>query len=155
MLSKHLKVSAYLIILLVLVPYFFCVTGALCQIFGEPRAIILNSEGRGYDMLYVHDRGSYGATWLSYHREKDVTIYTDFVGDRWLISQGSIAQWSINDRSLLQEDRKINGYIYLRYYNVVGKLLDEGRESHGIVDYQDKFVSKGKIYNNGGSEVWK
>ena len=154
-LSKHLKVPAYLIILLVLIPYFFCVTGASYQIFDHPRAITLNSEGRLYDMLYVHDQGSYGAKWLSYHREKDVTIYTDFVGDRWLISQGGISPRFINDHSLHREAIKIKGYIYLRYYNVVDKLLDEGRESHDIANHQDKFIGKGKIYANGGSEVWK
>ena len=43
---------------------------------------------------------------------------------------------------------------YLRYYNIGGKILDKGEE-HNMTEYQDKFVGKNKIYNNGGSEVWK
>ena len=58
--------------------------------------------------------------------------------------------------SLCEEDKKISGYIYLRYYNVVdGKLLDAGYKSHNITEYQDKFISKGKIYANGGSEIYR
>jgi uncharacterized membrane protein len=58
------QLRAYLIILLVLIPYFLCVTGIMYNIFGVPRAIILNSEGEQYDLMYVHDQEGYGARWL-------------------------------------------------------------------------------------------
>jgi uncharacterized membrane protein len=55
------------------------------------------------------------------------------------------------------KDKKIEeGYIYLRYYNVVdGKLLDWQNEKHNMTEYQDKFVGKSKIYSTGGSEIWR
>jgi uncharacterized membrane protein len=148
------EVGAYLIILLVLIPYFFCVTGVMYNIFGVPRAIILNSEGEQYNTMYIHDQESYGAKWLRDNGElKNTMIYTDFVGGLRPLSQAGILEY--DSYSLLVEDRKINGYIYLRYYNVVdGKLLDMNIKKHNITEYQDKFVGKGKIYNNGGSEVW-
>lgn len=147
---------AYLIILLVLIPYFFfCATGVAHQMFGVPHTIILNSEGRQYDTLYVHDQESYGAKWLRNNGELENTmIYTDSIGGGRLISQAGIRRY---DRySLLEEDKKINGYIYLRYYNVVdGKLLDRQKEEHNITEYQDKFAGKSKIYGNGGSEIYR
>ena len=149
------EVRAYLIILLVLIPYFFCVTGVTYQMFGYPRAITLNSEGKQYDLFYVHDQESYGAKWLRDNGELENTmIYIDTAGGGRLKSQAGIRQY--DSRSLFEEDKKIDGYIYLRYYNVVdGKLLDRQHEEHDITEYQDKFGGVSKVYNNGGSEVWR
>ena len=152
------EVRAYFIILLVLIPYFFCVTGVMYNMFDVPRQITLNSEGAQYDTMYVHDQESYGAKWLANHAEqKNIRIYTDFVGDKRLISQAGFSHRVIDRWTLMDErDRKIKGYIYLRYYNVVnGKLLDAQYEEHNITEYSDKFVGKGKGYNNGGAEIWK
>ena len=148
----------YLIILLVLIPYFLCVTGVTQQIFGFHHEIMLNSEGEPYDRYYVHDQESYSAMWLANNAEqKNIRIYTDRVGDKRLISQAGFSSRVIDRRTLTDErDRKIKGYIYLRYYNVVnGKLLDWQSEAHNITEYSDKFTGKSEIYNNGGSEIWK
>ena len=151
------QVRAYLIILLVLIPYFLCVTGVMYNIFGVPRAITLNSEGEQYDRIYVHDQESYGAKWLANNAEQQNTrIYTDLVGDRRLMSQAGfyrgIDRWTLMD----ERDIEIKGYIYLRYHTVVkGKLLDAQGEEHNITEYSDKFAGKNKLYNNGGTEIWK
>jgi uncharacterized membrane protein len=149
------QVRTYLIILLVLIPYFFCVTGVMYNMFGVPRQITLNSEGEQYDTVYVHDQESSGAKWLGDEGELENTkIYSDALGGIRLTSQAGIRGY--DTRSLPEEHKKINGYIYLRYYNVVNdKLLDRRYEEHDIAEYQDKFVGKNKIYNNGGSEVWR
>ena len=154
--ENGLQVWAYLIILLVLVPYFLCATGVMYNIFGVPRPVILNSEGEDqYDIYYVSDQESYGAKWLRDNGElKNTRIYTDSVGGNRLLSQAGILEY--DPYSLFVEDIKINGYIYLRYYNEVdGKLLDWNIEKHNITEYQDKFVRKGKIYSNGGSEIYR
>ena len=154
-LSRHSKVRAYFIILLVLIPYFFCCTGVMYNLLSVPRAIILNSEGEQYDLMYVHDQEIYSVRWLRDNGElEDTMTYTDTAGGGILKSQALI--WQYDTHSLFDEDRKINGYIHLRYYNVVdGKLLDNHYEEQNITEYQDKFVGKKKIYNNGGSEIWK
>ena len=154
-LSRHSKVRAYFILLLVLIPYFFCCTGVMYNLLGVPRAIILNSEGEQYDLMYVHDQESYSARWLRDNGELENTmIYTDISGGGILKSQAGIQRY--DSTSLLDEDRKINGYIYLRYYNVFdGKLLDMKYEEHNITEYSNKFAGKGKIYNNGGAEIWR
>ena len=153
------EVRAYFIILLVLIPYFLCVSGVMYQVFGVPQAIILNSEGEQYDRLYVHDQECYGAKWLKVHGEDKTRVYTDFWGKYRLISQSQVSftSNSIDRRSLL-EHKKIKGYIYLRYYNVVnGKLT--GRSSgtfynYNLTEYDDVFIVRNRIYNNDGSEVY-
>ena len=148
------QVRAYLIILLVLIPYFFCVTGVMYNLFGVPRAITLNSEGKLYDLMYVHDQESYGAKWLRDKGElEDIKVYTDKISRGRLTSQAGIQRC---DSYSLFIDKKIEGHIYLGYYNVVDeKLLDMQNEEHNITEYQDKFVGKNKIYDNGGSEIYK
>ena len=152
------QVRTYLIILLVLIPYFLSVTGVTYQMFGYPRQIILNSEGEQYDTMYVHDQESYGAKWLKVHSEGKTKVYTDFYGKYRLVSQASFSSKLI-DRSSLLEHKKIKGCIYLRYYNVVnGKLT--GRSSgtfynYNLTEYNDVFVGRNKIYNNGGSVMYK
>ena len=153
--EKASEGRAYLIILLVLIPYFLCVTGVMYNIFGVPRAIILNSEGEEqYARMYVHDQESYAAKWLSYHRSKDVKIYTDYRGQMRLTSQGKISNKEI-DLGLLVEHKKTAGYIYLRYDNVIkGRLIGADFKYYNITEYSNIF-DKNKIYNNGGSEVYR
>ena len=150
------QVRAYFIILLVLIPYFFCVTGVTHQMFGVRNAIILNSEGKQYDMLYVHDQESYGARWLRSNADEKTRIYTDLFGGHWLSSQGMVRS-SIYDPSFIEDKEAIgDGYIFLRYVNVVDrKLLDRGIQWHNLTEYDHLFVERNKIYDNDGSQVWR
>jgi uncharacterized membrane protein len=154
--------QAYFIILLVLIPYFLCVSDVAYNIAGVPRMILLNSEGEQYDMLYVHDQESYGAKWInkSVNREKN-KVYGDVYSNMRLRSQGGIR--SSTYAKLLIEDKKdlkkgyiyLGYYIYLRYTGVVDKkLLDADFQWHNMTEYSHLFVEKNKIYNNGGSEVY-
>lgn len=65
------------------------------------------------------------------------------------------------NRNFFKNNKTIKkGYIYLRYQNVVdGKVEPEyGRSKEIFVpisDYSLLFVGNNKVYNNGGSEVWK
>ena len=157
-LSKHLKVQPYLIILLVLIPYFLCVTGVTYNIFGVPHSILLNSEGEQFDELYVHDQESFCAKWLKVHSQDKTGVYTDFHGRFGLLSQAGFSPNSVNWYNLVHHE-KIDGYIYLRYYNVVNtKLVGCNKSSviftsYNLTEYDDVFVEKNNIYNNGGSEV--
>jgi uncharacterized membrane protein len=160
MISKGLKVRAYLIILLVLIPYFLCVTGVTYQIFGYPRAITLNSEGEQYDTLYLHDQESGSMKWLKKYSDSKTIVYTDFYGRFALKSQAGFSSKLIDYHHLVQH-RKVDGYIYLRYYNVVNdKLVGRNKSSHiftsyNLTEYDDVFVGRNNIYNNGGSEVYR
>ena len=158
-LSKYLKVRAYLIILLILIPYFFCISGVTYQILGHPRAITLNSENYSECNSYVHDQEIYAAKWLKDYDGSKLRIYSDHFGGIRLISQGMLAP-NLVDNSLLKrlsENKKIEGYIYLRYCNVVdGKL--SGTDYlllYNMTEYSDVFIKKNKIYANGGSEIYR
>lgn len=158
MILRGLKVRAYLIILLMLIPYFFCVTGVMYQMFGVPRAIILNSEGEQYMSLCTHDQEGYSAKWLKKYGEGNLRIYTDRYGCGRVANYDSKISRSLVNSFSLTENRTCNGYIYLRYPNVVnGKLLTSGQNAvyKNISEYSHQFVGKSKIYANGGSEVYK
>ncbi|HJH25573.1 MAG TPA: hypothetical protein C5S37_02110, partial [Methanophagales archaeon] len=147
------QVWTYLIILLVLIPHFFCVTGVMYNIFGVPRAFTLNSEGEQYDRLYVHDQDSYGAKWLKNYMDPRDKIAADYFGSNIFMSQ-TISR-GLTKGGVLFKYKQIKGYIYLRYVNVVnGKLQERSAQWHNLTDYSDVFIEKGKIYDNGGSEVW-
>jgi uncharacterized membrane protein len=125
------------------------------NIFGVPRAIILNSEGKSYDASYVHDQESYSAKWLKENIDSKSRIYTDDKARTRLRSQGRISV-SLVDVSSLIEHRECNGYIWLRYYNVINRKLAGPRYStYNLSGYSHQFIGKSKIYSNGGSEVWK
>ncbi len=146
--AKYLKLRPYWVLLVVLIPYFLCTTGAMTQVFGFPRVITLNSEGPLYQM-YIFDGESSAAKWIGEYGEEGVTIYTSAHAQDMLLSQGGIPY--LQTRSTLisrsQENRVIGGYIYLEYL----LLGDEGL----VAKYPDTFAEKGKIYNSGRSEIYK
>ena len=152
--QNALQVRAYLVILLVLIPYFFCVTGVTYQMFGYPRQITLNSEGKRYDILYIHDQDSYGAKWLGDYAAERQKMYADFYGSRRLLSQGKIVSPLYSFNWLLKPE-KIDGYIYLRHHNVVnGKLVNPYTGVYNMTDYQDLFLEKNEIYDSGCSKIY-
>jgi len=147
------EVRAYLIILLVLIPYFFCSTGVMYNIFCVPRAITLNSEGENYDSMYVHDQDSYGAKWLKSNTDERAKIYADFYSDRRLVSQGKITPSLIN-YYWLRNPVSVDGYIYLRYHNIVnGKLVNPYTGAYNMTDYQSIFLEKNEIYDSGCTKI--
>jgi|GEM_PF-444295 len=159
---KHIKIRPFLVILLVLVPYFMCTTGSLYQIYGIPNKVTLNSEGDSYDCGYIHDQESYGSRWLARHAEQEKTIYTTPYGIETLFSQGKISPDQCYGYITSHYERygKINGYIYLRYLNVVNNeilvysLLYKRLERHHMEEYSGMLTEKNRIYTNGGSDVF-
>ena len=154
------QVRTFLTILLILIPYFLCVTGVIYNISGIPRAIILNSEGEHYDIMYIHDQESCGAKWLRNNVDEKVKVDTDYYGRFGLVSQAGFPPESIRWYRLVCHE-KIDGHIYLRYQNVVNnELVGRNKSSHiftyyDLAEYDDIFMAKDNIYSNGGSEVWK
>ncbi len=154
------EVRAYLIILLILIPYFLFYSGAIHQLFGAPSSITLNSVGKVYEQEYLHDQESCSAKWLKSYGEKNaiVSVINNFVR-RKLISQGDFSLQSV-EGSLFPRHKKIEGYLYLGHNNVVNdKFITKrpifNRTEFNRSDYTDVFVKMNEIYDNGGSEVWK
>jgi uncharacterized membrane protein len=154
--KNTLQGRAYFIILLVLIPYFLCITGAMYNISGDRDSIILNSEGGGYEWAYVHDQESCALKWFgNYAHVKGQKIYlAGFQGYGRVRSQGGIWKESI-DTGSFSADKEITGYIYLGYYNIIYGKVRDSTGAHFMSEYSDKFVGKKRIYDNGGSEVWR
>jgi uncharacterized membrane protein len=154
--NKGSQVRAYLIILLVLIPYFLFVTGAMYQICGAPIAYTLNSEGEAHDREYVHDSESCGAKWLKAYSEMGAMIYALGVGRLKLVSQGKIPMGKIDVHSFPMHKKLREGwYIYLCYNNVVkGKLMVEGMPCN-MTEYSDMFIGKSKVYSSGSAEIYR
>jgi uncharacterized membrane protein len=155
--EKGLQVRAYLIILLILIPYFLFQTGAMYQICGAPVSINLNSEGKGYDLEFVHDSESYAAKWLAMNSEKNIQIYTaDWFGQLGLISQGKISPQRIWGSIFSEHKQLKEGYIYLSYNNVIKeKLVTIDYVTYNMTEYSDMFVGKSKVYNSGCAEIYR
>lgn len=151
----HIR-QRYLVVLAVLIPYIICSTGMMYQVFGNFQEITLNSEGMSYDTVFVHDQESCSAKWIKYYVNSEAKMYVDYFGGLWLSSQGMIP-FSIYDPSFIEDKTAIgDGYIFLRYVNVVNKkLLQSGPKWNNLTDYEHLFVDRSKIYDNCGSQVWK
>lgn len=164
-LSKKLKLPGKLsedmklvFLLLVIIFYFMCTTGTMYQFFDVDRSISLNSHGKEYDDIFIHDQEIYGAKWLKNHMLENKTINTDYLGRFRVIIGGFIDphQRSVDNNITKQY---LDSYIYLRYYNVVDKrILVFNSESNitnvPLESYDYKFKGKDRIYDNDGTQIF-
>lgn len=155
--AKYVRLKPRWLLTTVLVLYFLCTSGALYQVTGTPSAFTLNSEGNSYDLYYINDEEGNSAKWLGEKMEPEKRIYTDYSGSNRLLTQGSIPYGSSSHIvSFLKENRELDGYIYLRRYNVVnGKFLIRQTISQEIGEDWQRLSAEDKIYANGGSELWR
>ena len=148
-LSKYIRVKPYLLILLVMIPYFFCVSGLMYQVFGYPRDITLNSQERLHTNMYISDAESYAAKWVEQYNEEEAKIYVNGFSREILLSQGKIPYHQVSTGlvSRYEEGKEIDGYIWLRYVD----MIDGGL----VTEYPAIFAGKSKIYANGSSETYR
>jgi uncharacterized membrane protein len=160
---KTKEIQPYIILLLVLIPYYFCVTGVTYQMFGFPRSVILNERGETSDFLIVHDQEVIGAKWLNHNctnvqdnETKNIVVHTDYFGDVRILSGWDISNQPLISKSFFLDNNIVtDGYIYLRYTNVVSKrVYPYWLMNQDIEDLCHLYINKAEIYNNGGSEIW-
>jgi uncharacterized membrane protein len=150
------QVRVYVIILLVLIPYFLCVTNVIYNMAGVPRSILLNSKGENYEILYIHDEEVIAANWLNENNVNALAIYGDS-GAPWRLDlECEVGKKPTKRRDFFAKNMTIdNGYIYLRHLNVVeGKVNIAFNIVKEITGYLHLFVVKNEIYDNGYSEIW-
>lgn len=151
--ARYLRLPAYMVILLILMPYFMCTSGTMYQMFGIDKEVILNSEGRPYEQYFIHDQESYAARWLGNHTDKpSLKVYADFVTGASLVSQAEIPTrpWGVFLRSL-EPNKPVEGdsYIFLGYWAFTTA------ENPRLSIYKNMLAGQNKLYANGGSEVYK
>ena len=147
-----LRAKAYVIALAVLIPFFMCTTGTMNQIFGESASVVLNSEGREYELWYVHNQDSNAARWLGEHSEGGKQVYSgSWPGHRILISQGLIHRnRTMHNYEIPISDwdsADINGHVYLRYVGVIVNRM--------VTEYPNIFFARNKIYTTGSSMIYR
>jgi uncharacterized membrane protein len=154
-LTRFLKLKAHWLMLLILIPFFVGNAGLVDQMFHRPTPV-LNAEGHYYNDYYIHDQDSYAARWLRDNADlKQTRVYADGPGGDRLVSQALIYR-GYNTEALFKKDETIDGYIYLRYTNVVNEeLFGPGGKVYSLTEIQDKFIGRSKIYTNGGSEIYR
>ena len=153
-LSKYLRVNSHLLILVVLIPYFLLITGAVQEAFGYHVRYILSSEAPSSSYELIYDQESQAAPWLKEHMDENSTIYTTPPGKSKLISQGKIAPRLVHSSAFFYRE-EIDGYVYLNHNNVVNSKLVFGGEFYDMSEYSDMISGKNKLYSNGGSEIYK
>jgi uncharacterized membrane protein len=146
----------YLVVLMVLLPFFMCTTGSIYQLFGDPRSINLNTEGSIFDMLYIYDQDTMSAKWLQNYSEKNITIYADYTGISRIISQGGFYK-TLQDRAyeIIPKQKPLGkSYIYLRRFNIAtSMILDKNKQMQNMTDYFYEFAKKEIVYSNGASNI--
>lgn len=167
--SERIKLRPVLLILIIILPYFLCVTGVTYQFFGYPRQPVLNYEGDIYHTYYIHDTEYRSGQWYMLYSKKNFEIYTDTAGDRVTSIIGSrIRSGPVNGteeyipylKNIKPFPNKgfedLKGYVYLRHVNVVGKMFAAKKLKYE--DFSGNYtmlqISSNKIYANGGSEVY-
>lgn len=121
--------KGYLLILLILLPYFFCVNGSFYQIYGYPRSLLLNNGGTEYqyEQYYIPDEDSISAVWMDKFIDNSFKIN---VMDGWtinrLISQSNRRLTHLDIFQQYSSERSSNNdeYFYLRYYNVKNNIIN-------------------------------
>ncbi|MCM1987579.1 DUF2206 domain-containing protein [Methanococcoides seepicolus] len=157
--AKIVRVKPYLIFFLIVIPYFFSISGVTHSALDMESTILLDSEGEQYHLYYVYDQESYGAKWMKDHSYVNSRVFTDFYGRFRLISQGNYPPKSVGWYNLKLHQNN-DGYIYLRAYNVIyGKFVERDESSRiisstNLSDYDDFFINKNLIYNNNGTEIY-
>jgi uncharacterized membrane protein len=143
---------ALLFALVILVPYFLCVTGALYSIDGAPRSV-LDSQGIVYFSEYIHAQDADAAKWIGLSGGNASVSTTDGSGQYRLISQGHINLGRIDDISF-QNNVTNTQFIYLYYYNVVEQKYIAGGTALNLQDHSVVYSNKSRVYDAGASQVY-
>jgi uncharacterized membrane protein len=146
--ARLLKVRPYLIILLVLIPFFLSTTGVLYEVMGQRVSVVLD-PGHWHERLWVYDQESHAAKWIVRHGEETVSKYAGpAMGLRVFVSQSGTHPTSVRDfTDEYKAGRRINGYIFLRNIDIA--TLET------LTEYPEIFDGKNKIYTSGISEVYR
>jgi uncharacterized membrane protein len=139
--------------------YFLFISAFFPQIVGGPQdlSMQLNNFGRCNDEFYVYKSEIKSATWLFKESNNEDKIYVDdrAVNKFWLVT-------NINKnriiKSVLPSTMDKKAYVYSSYTNTIKKRAFVTIKGGTIIyNFPTEFLNqnKNKIYNNGGSEVFK
>lgn len=153
--NRFLEIKPYIIILLILIPYFLSISGFTYQIAGNDRSILLNNKGEQFESYFVSDQESNGAKWLSIYANKKEEIFADRVGILHLMSQGSIK--SKNFFSIYTSPDEVgDSYLYYRDYNIASnEFVGLYHIRYDLESFSEELSYKNSLYSNGKTIITK
>lgn len=166
--SKYIfrQKDGMIIVLFILISQFFCASLVIHQAFGIHVSEDLNRDGTMYNEYYIHDSEVASSRWLSNYNSNSSVINTDFSGFYRLLMGCKVGEIpKVNEKFFTINEETNNGYIYLRYYNVidnyvlVGNYFEGGDNligytSIGLSNRSHLFSKKNLLYNNNGSRIY-
>jgi uncharacterized membrane protein len=158
LLKKIKKTKIVLIIAYTLfITYFLFVSGFIPQLIGSTNPpVTLGNEGVVYNEIYIHNQDIQSIIWLTKHTNLNDVIKADRYG-RWRLLAYGQRSISAHDEVFPQLIGK-NAYVYAGFTNTIRQIGFIGVNGIDIAyNFPNKFLNdnKNKIYNNGGSEVFK
>lgn len=152
--SRNRRRLAFSLIVILLFVHFLTSGYLVHQAFGVHKSIVFNSDGQEYAQFYIHEEEIVGAQWLGDNMNPELRVFTDFDGPKRLFYGRVPGDWSTS--TFFSSGRSANGnYVYLSYYNVVWGKVSVGSEYRDISDFPLAFLSSSKIYDNGGTIIYK
>ncbi len=149
-LARWVRVNPGLIIGLVVIPFFLSTTGVTYQLFGDHVSINLNSEGREYNIWYVHDEDQYGAKWLEDFAKGGSLVFTGaWPAERVLMSQTRLPrdQIQVQYSEAKAAGKEPDAFVYLRYADT--------RVTNLLARYPTIASVRSLVYDNGGAQVYR
>ena len=176
--SKSISISLNkhvlgVLVLVVLIPYFLVSTGFVFEIVGDaPSSVSLGLERMkqsndanvtvALNHEYVWEQDVASAKWLGRNKDENVSVCRDYEASTILSAYGMVLhQHTLSKATSI---RLIKGdYVYLRYMNIVNGVMIEVLPKYRSGTYNKYntsevyylFKEKNKVYDNGGSEVYK
>jgi uncharacterized membrane protein len=146
-------------ILIILILNFLFNSETIAQFSYSPTSPILNIASKIDDYYYIYDSEAFSAHWVSTNIDTiTAKVYTDYPGKYRLTSIGQLPADSFNFSRLTINTMNLDGYIYLRYDNVIkGKLMayvSTGWIQYNTEEFQFKWIQKDLIYNNNSTQIW-
>jgi uncharacterized membrane protein len=143
---------ALLVAMIILVPYFVCVSGAFYSIEGAPRSV-LDSQGITYLELYIHNQDADAAKWIGVFGNNATVSAADAYGKNRLVSEGHISADRI-DASSFQNNVTSTQFIYLYYANVVQQKYIVNNTAFNLADHSIVYSNKSRVYDAGASQAY-
>lgn len=157
-LRSTLKDKSYFIIALFFVLYIFIFLGIVYQLIGGISSTTrLNNVGFEYDSKYVHKEELSSALWFV-----KVNYNADFYLDNYANLRFTLIEPSVHKSNtfhdLIPKIINKNSYVYASYTNLIkGVTIKSYNVMPLSFNFPTKFLNdnKNKVYNNGGSEIFK
>jgi len=163
-----------ILVLVVLIPYFLFSTGFVFEIVGDaPSSVSLGLKRMkqsndanvtvALNHQYVWEQDVAGAKWLGKNKNDNAAVWRDYEASTILSCYGMIIlhQRTLSKTTSIQLIK--DNYVYLRYMNIVNGVMIEPLPKYrsGVYNkYNTReinylFKEKSRIYDNGGSEIYK